>query len=405
MAASAPVRIGLLGAGFLARTRVRCYRNLAGGGAELVAVASSDPDKAMAFAAEHGVAEVESDAYALLAREDIDLVDLCVPNHLHRRFAVAAAEAGKHVVCTKPLSAFSGHDFDRPGEARRIARQEPERMLELALADGRAMVEAAAAHGVKLMYGENWVYAPAVARARRLAAAAGGVLLEMRGWEAHSGSHAEYAKLWEYAGGGALLRLGAHPVGAMLQLKREEGERLRGIPTRPVAVTAEVADLSRAAGLAPERTAVATGWQGVENWGTVTIAFSDGTRAVAFGSDVALGGMQSRLELYGSNFRLHCNLSPQDQLEAYAPDEEAFAGVYLQEKLGTRGGWSTPMPDEDWSSGHLAMCRAFVRDVALDRAPQSDGGLGLDVLEVVYAAYVSAHHGRRVALTHGEAAE
>ena len=235
-------------------------------------------------------------------------------------------------------------------------------------------------------------------KARELAAASGGVLLEMRGWEAHSGSHAEYAKLWEHAGGGALLRLGAHPIGAMLQLKREEGERLRGIPTRATAVTAEVADLTRAAGLAPERTAIATGWQGVENWGTVTIAFSDGTRATAFGSDVHLGGMQSRLELMGSNFRVNCNLSPNDLVEAYAPDQAAFEGVYLQEKLGTAGGWSTPMPDEDWSSGQLAMCEAFVQDLLGDSAPLSDGALGLDVIEGVYAAYVSASEGRRVAL-------
>ncbi|MBC8329885.1 MAG: Gfo/Idh/MocA family oxidoreductase [Planctomycetes bacterium] len=398
MAASDSIRIGLVGSGFLAKTRARCYRRVAGVRAELVAVASSDPDKAMAFAAEHGVAQVESDVYALLARDDIDLVDLCVPNHLHRRFAVAAAEAGKHVVCTKPLTAFSGHGFDNPTEARRIAKTEPGRMLELALADGRAMIAAAEAAGTRLLYGENWIYAPSVVKARELAAASGGVLLEMRGWEAHSGSHAEHAKSWELAGGGALLRLGAHPIGAMLQLKREEGQRLRGIPTRPVAVTAEVADLSRAAGLAPERTAVATGWKGVENWGCVNLAFSDGTRATAFGSDVQLGGMQSRLELMGSNFRLSCNLSPNDLVAAYAPDEAAFDGVYLQEKLGTRAGWSTPMPDEDWSSGHLAMCEAFVGDVAGGRAPLADGSLGLDVVEVVYAAYLSAAEGRRVAL-------
>ncbi|RMH04197.1 MAG: gfo/Idh/MocA family oxidoreductase [Planctomycetota bacterium] len=398
MAVSEPVRVGLVGAGFLARTRARCYRRVAGGRADLRAVASSDPDKAMAFAAEHGITRVESDFRALISCEDIDLVDLCVPNHLHERFAVSAAEAGKHVVCTKPLTAFSGFDCERPAEAQRIARQEPVKMLQAARRAARAMVEAAAAAGVKLCYGENWIYAPAVRRARELAAAAGGVLLEMRGWEAHSGSHADYARSWERAGGGALLRLGAHPIGAMLHLKREEGRRLRGAPTRPTAVTAEVADLSRAAGLAPERTAVATGWRGVENWGCVTIAFDDGTRAVAFGSDVHLGGMQSRLELSGSNFRLVCNLSPLDQLQAFAPDDSVFAGEYLIEKGGGGAGWSTPMPDEDWTSGQLGMVEAFVRDVAEDRPPLADGGLGADVVEVIYAAYVAAVEGRRVRL-------
>ncbi len=60
---------------------------------------------------------------------------------------------------------------------------------------------------VHLMYAENWVYAPPIAKAARLAAASGGVILEMRGGECHSGSHSPYSKEWRYTGGGALLRL------------------------------------------------------------------------------------------------------------------------------------------------------------------------------------------------------
>ena len=67
----------------------------------------------------------------------------------------------------------------------------------------------------------------------------------MRGWESHSGSHSEYSMRWVHAGGGALLRLGAHPIGAMLYLKREEGMRRDGAPILPVAVSAEVADLTQ----------------------------------------------------------------------------------------------------------------------------------------------------------------
>ena len=89
-----------------------------------------------------------------------------------------------------------------------------------------------------------------------------GTIVDMRGGEIHKGSHSPYSRLWRHTGGGALLRLGAHPIGTMLWLKRPEGLRLRGQATKVVSVTAEVADLSRAAnGAACE---IATGWHDVE---------------------------------------------------------------------------------------------------------------------------------------------
>ena len=136
----------------------------------------------------------------------------------------------------------------------------------------------------------------------------------------------------------------------------------------------------------------------VETWGCCVISFSDGSRGTAYGSDNKLGGMQRRLELSGSNFYLECNLSPNDLIRAYASDEGVFEGEYLMEKLDTRAGWSTPIPDESWSSGQFAMLEDFRDAVREGRAPRSDGQLGLAVTRVVYAAYVAASKGRRVDL-------
>ena len=69
---------------------------------------------------------------------------------------------------------------------------------------------------------------------------------------------------------------------------------------------------------------------------------------------------------------------------------------HVMEKLETKAGWNTPMPDEDWTSGHLAMCESFVKAVANDQPPETTGDLGLDVVRVVYSAYCSAAEGRRV---------
>ncbi len=392
------VRIGMIGAGFLAETRARCYAKVAGARAEIVAVTARTDEKARAYAERHRVPNVCASYEDLLGRDDIDVVDLCVPNLLHRPIAEAAARAGVHIVCTKPLTAYVGQDLGDNASDADVAARDRQTMLAVATADAEAMVAAANEAGVQLMYGENWLYAPAIARAGALVEASGGTILEMRGWEGHSGSHSPYARVWRATGGGALLRLGAHPVGAMLHLKHLEGVARNGRPIRPVSVTAEVSDLSGIESLATHQVHVATDWKEVENWGCVIIAFDDGSRGVAYGSDTLLGGMESKLEVLASNCHLKCNLSPVDLLRAYAPDGSVFGDEYIMEKVDSGAGWSTPIPDEDWSSGQQLMCEDFVRAVAEGRPARSTGELGLEVTRLIYAAYVAAAEGRRVAL-------
>ncbi|MFH0945393.1 MAG: Gfo/Idh/MocA family oxidoreductase [Planctomycetota bacterium] len=387
--------IGIVGAGFLAETRARCYARAGGG---IVAVVDLVEEVAGRFASRHGISKVCGDLEEMLARDDVDAVDLCVPNFLHRPMAEQAARAGKHVICTKPLTAYVGQYLEEGSADSEISSVDRATMLAVATADARAMTDAARRGGVRLMYGENWIYSPSIVRARRLLAASRGPILEMRGWESHSGSHSPFAKLWRHSGGGALLRLASHPIGAMLHLKREEGLAKAGKPIRPVAVSAEVADLSAVERLDQGAAFVATGWKDVENWGCAVISFEDGSRGVAFGSDNMLGGMESRLEVLSADSHLKCNLSPNNLLQAYAPSDEVFGEQYIMEKTHTSAGWSTPMPDEDWTSGHQAMCEDFLSSLAEDRPPVSDGELGAEVVRVVYAAYLAASEGRRVAL-------
>ena len=396
MNSSTSLGVGLVGSGFLARTRARCYRALPGGGGRLVAVASRDEAKARAFAAEEGVPEVAADLDALLGREDVQLVDLCVPNHLHRPFAERAAAAGKAVACTKPLTAYVGQDLDEGATDADVSSVDRRRMAAVAIADARAMVEACEGAGVPLLYGENWVHAPAVRRAAALLEASGGRILDLRGWECHSGSHSPYSKLWRYTGGGSLIRLAAHPIGAMLHLKAAEGLAREGAPIVPVAVVADAADVT--AGVEPGGPGVATGWVDVESWGSVSIAFSDGTRGLAMGSDTMVGGMQSRLVVLTDQTHLECNLSPHDSLRGYGAAQGAFGESYVMEKASHDAGWHSFIPDEDASSGHLDMCADFVAAAAGERPGRSTGALGYEVTRVVMAAYVSAAEGRRITL-------
>lgn len=393
MGESRQLRVGIVGAGFLAETRARCWKQVVS--ASVAGVVSRRREHAENYARRFDVPAVFDDLDAMLADPPIDVVDLCVPNNLHREMTAAAAAAGKHVICTKPLTAYTGQDLPEDASDADVAGRDRREMMRVAEADARAMVEAAKRAGVQLLYGENWIYAPAYRRALGLLEKADAVLLEMRGGECHSGSHSPYSRVWRHTGGGALIRLAAHPLGAMLHLKRVEGLRRSGKPVRPAWVSAETADLSAVAGIAADELRIAGGWGEVENWGCAVIGFDDGSRAIAWGGDHVLGGMESSLDLFASNCRLRLSLSPNDMLRAYTPDGGVFDDAYIMEKIDSGAGWTTPMPDEDWTSGQLGMCQAFAANLLDGETAESDGELGLEVVRVLYAAYVASAEGRR----------
>lgn len=104
-----PLNIGMIGYGFMARAHSNAhsqvnhffdlqYRPV------LKAICARDEAKAKAFAATWGYESVETDWRKLVARKDIDAIDVCIPNNLHREVALAAAAAGKMILCEKPLA-------------------------------------------------------------------------------------------------------------------------------------------------------------------------------------------------------------------------------------------------------------------------------------------------------------
>src|SRR3954463_7286402 len=104
-----PLRIGMIGYGFMGRAHSNAY-NRGNNFFELEyepvlqAVCARDDAKAKAFADMWGYASVETDWRKLIERKDIDAVDICVPNNLHHDIAITAAKAGKMILCEKPLS-------------------------------------------------------------------------------------------------------------------------------------------------------------------------------------------------------------------------------------------------------------------------------------------------------------
>jgi predicted dehydrogenase len=385
----ARVRVGVVGAGFVARIHAEAYRHVRGIDVELRWVTARRPERARAFAEEFGVARVADDARGILDDPEVDLVDLCVPNAVHASLGLEVARAGKHVVVEKPLTGYFGDPATPRAE-----------MLAAALASADELIAACRAAGVRLCYAENWVYAPPIQKARRLLAAGGGPILRMVGEESHSGTHAPANKRWVTAGGGSLLGKGCHPLGGILYLKADEGVRLRGRPVRPVSVLAEVAQLAdtetfRAA--APRYLNTVAGAD-VEDWGSMLVRFDDGTVAQVSAADVVLGGIRNQLAIYAAKAVILCNINPNDSVQAYAPDGTVFGDEYITEKIETKAGWTFPQPDEDWMTGYPAELQDFVESVAVGREPLSGGPLARDVLAVIYGAYLSAAEGRRIEL-------
>src|SRR5687768_17146738 len=106
---SQPLNIGMIGYGFMGRAHSNAYANVnhyfdLPRQAVLKAVCARDGEKAQAFAAKWGYETVETDWKKLLERKDIDAVDICTPNNLHKEIAIAAAKAGKAILCEKPLA-------------------------------------------------------------------------------------------------------------------------------------------------------------------------------------------------------------------------------------------------------------------------------------------------------------
>lgn len=104
------LRIGLIGGGFMGRTHSNGYNRVSNFFSDLQfvpklqAVCSRREEKVRAFADQWGYETFETDWKKLVLREDIDAVDICTPNDTHAEIAIAAAEAGKMILCEKPLS-------------------------------------------------------------------------------------------------------------------------------------------------------------------------------------------------------------------------------------------------------------------------------------------------------------
>lgn len=382
------IGIGIVGSRFAADLHLRAYEKLRGQKLEIIAVCSKSGESAEVFAKRFNIPHVYTDYRQMLDRKDIQAVDLCVTTNLHHTIAIHAAKAGKHIICEKPLTGYFGEG--------KVPRR---KMMEEALKNASSVLKAVQKNKVKFCYAENFVYAPPVTKLKSLMKACQGTVLDIRAEESHSGSHAVYSREWKTSGGGSLIRLGSHPIGAVLHLKHYEGLMKFGRPIRTKSVIGDVGHLTQIDAFKKEpKKWVVDSWVDVEDWSAALITFEDGSKASILSTDVSLGGVKNLLGVNMSNASAQININPNNSLVVYSPEASIFGSEYITEKLETKAGWQFPSPDEDWMRGYPQELEDFVNAILENRDPISGPDLAYETVEVIYAAYISAEAGKRVEL-------
>jgi predicted dehydrogenase len=341
------VRVGIVGSKFAAGLHARAYQRCPG--AEVIAVAA--PDNLTEFADEFGILARYENYLQMLVKEKLDLVSICVPNFLHYPVAMACAAAGVNAISEKPLATKLEH--------------------------GAEMVRTFRKEGLKLFYAEDWLFAPAIKRAREIInEGAIGEIFYIKAKETHIGSHSPFAAKLSTCGGGAMIHLAVHPAAFVRSLAGSEAVEVMAMNTKGL-----------------NENFVHTNFEG-EDWGASIIRFENGVRALIEGNYITQGGMDDRIEIYGSKGNLHINLTQGSPISVYS--KQGYA--YVLEKADLSIGWTKPAIDEEAGLGYVDEINAFVRCVAEDiPAPSGASGAdGLMALAIILASYKSAEQGRSV---------
>jgi len=336
------IGFGIVGSGFIAKTHVDSLRTVPG--VEVVAVADIDEDRGNLFAAANQIPHVYSSHSAMLADPAVHAIVIGVPNRFHASIALDAFAAGRHVICEKPLA--------------------------LTIQDAEAMIAAARTKGLVLGYAEELSFVPKFLRAKELMESGGiGKPYLLRQCEKHAGPYSPWFWNEELAGGGILMDMGCH---AIESIRYTVGKK------RVKSVYAHMGTYLHGA-ITKE-----------EDHVLIVMEFEDGTVGQAESSWALKGGMDSTLEIFGTEGVVYADLLKGMGLRAFS--ENGVAG------LEDSRGWSYPDYDWLWNNGYPQEDRHFVECMRTGAMPIESGEDGLAVLEIMLAAYHSAGIGRKVFL-------
>jgi predicted dehydrogenase len=373
------VGVAMIGYGGIGRVHVMAYRNipfhygLPADTINIVGVATTRPETAQQAAREIGCDIWTTNYRDLLARDDVDLVDICVPNQAHKEIIVAAAEAGKHIYCEKPLS--------------------------MTVAEGQQMVEAVTKARVKNQMTFNFRFFPAITRARQLVEEGFlGHVFSFRG-RYYRSSYINYDKplSWrlrqETSGGGALFDLGSHILDLVYYLLGDFGSVQATLDTlikeRPIAAGAA------------EKGAV-----DVDDIALMHVRLAGGTLGLVEISRMGTGATNDlQIEIFGHKGAIRFNSAEPSWLEVYDTRDAGqplggMRGFRKLEVVQRHEGQKSP----DWSMPpgfvrtHAECQYRFLKAVSDDTPASPTLADGLHIQEAMEAAVRSSEESRWVSV-------
>ena len=202
------VTIGMIGAGRGTQLHCMGYGKVSGLFVRLKSIYDCSVERMTEAKVRYGFEETVPSLEAVLRDLEIDVIDICTPPYTHKDMIIQALNHGKHVICEKPLCGFFGD-----------GNTDKKVMYETVLRDLDELDEAIKKSGKTFMYAENFIYAPSIVKAAEIIKAKGSKILYAKGEESLAGSSSAVAGYWEKSGGGTLMRVGSHPLGAIIWLK------------------------------------------------------------------------------------------------------------------------------------------------------------------------------------------
>lgn len=311
-------------------------------GAEVVSIVGRTEDAARALAQRFNIRRWSTDYREAFKSDDVDIVDILAPNYLHAAIAIAAAEAGKHVICIKPLATT--------------------------LDEADQIIAATEKAGTRLFYAENVPFIPAVQEAKRIVnGGAIGKVFRVKACEGIGVPHSAWHYDKSMAGGGAMIDMAVHSI-----------EFCRAFAGDDFAsVYAETGTFVWSNKLEAEDTAV------------LTLRFANGVIGQCEDSWSLAGAMDSRFEIFGTAGRILIDNLYRQPIQVVSEAKRSSVAL----------GWSFPSPlPGAMTDGHVAMLTHFIEALRSGTPSESEASVGWNALAVIEAAVASVQSGRRHAV-------
>jgi predicted dehydrogenase len=370
-----PLRVGTVGYAFMGAAHSHAWRTAAHVfdlplEPVMVALCGRNAGAVQAAADRQGWASVETDWHALVARDDIDLVDVCTPGDSHAEISITALAAGKHVLCEKPLAN--------------------------SVAEAEAMASAAsqaAQRGIRSMVGFNYRRVPAIALARQLVADGRlGMIRHVRAtylqdWLTDPSFPLTWRLLAMHAGSGALGDLGAHIIDLAQYLTGElvtavSGSTTTFVTERPVHGWAAYKPRGRVT---------------VDDAAVFTARIGAGTTLGTFEATRFAAGRKNalRIELNGERGSLAFDLERLNELEFHDHTADPLTAGFRRILVTEPGhpylsGWWPPGHVLGWDATFSHEVADLVKAIAAGTDPEPSFADGLQVQRVLDAVQRSA---------------